>query len=146
MGCLLLQSPDQSRLSEALEKYNAKYHIAPAFQLSERYNLNSQWNETLPDALHPGCYIFYDADMRLLYIGKTSLRNTLGSRVSSYFGNDPVSGGALPKHGGWTSPPAYLQTIKVNFAYEAPSLEEYLIETLQPCNNTRGLKAKVTPD
>jgi len=146
MERLVEQSPDQNRLSDALAKYNAKYHIAPAFRISERYDLNRQWNETLPDARDTGCYIFYDADMRLLYIGKSSLRNTLGSRVSSYFGNDPVSGGALPKHEGWTLPPAYLQTIKVNFAYEAPSLEEYLIETLQPCNNTRGLKAKVTPD
>jgi excinuclease UvrABC nuclease subunit len=84
--------------------------------------------------------MFYSKDGKLLYIGKASGRHFLGGRIASYFRwTDRQSKTGLCAGGDWTSVPSYVQTIKVHQPYEAPSLEEYLIQELRPSDNVRGV-------
>ncbi|WP_020407700.1 hypothetical protein [Hahella ganghwensis] len=43
---------------------------------------------------------------------------------------------------GWRTKPHFLVTASVENFFEAPSLEEYLIEELQPPENILGIKSK----
>ena len=98
------------------------------------YDLEADWTtEGWPFATDYGCYAFYGDSGDLLYIGKASLAD-LGSRLSCYFLPDQTR--AIPKAKGWSFPPQFLQTVRVNERYEAPSLEEYLIRHLHPSDNT----------
>jgi GIY-YIG catalytic domain len=125
----------KNSVRNAVEAYCNKYCISPAFEISELYDLQTDWTtKDYPFAKECGCYVFYaDSDKPLLYIGKASL-NDLGSRLSSHFLSDQSR--AIPRRSGWTSPPRFMQTIRVHEQYEAPSLEEYLIRRLSPSDNT----------
>jgi hypothetical protein len=129
------------KVQEKVEEYCGLYRISPAFELSELYDLQSDWreNKEFPFARDKGCYVFYSDKHELLYIGKASQRNTLGSRIASYFRWDLSRTYIEPRHTGWTFPPRYVQTIKTNHSFEAPSLEEFLILKLEPQDNTSGL-------
>jgi hypothetical protein len=143
-----MQEPrSQNELRQAVQTYCDRYGIEPAFELSALYHLENDWRgQQIPNALGCGCYVFYDSAMELLYIGKVSLNHTLGRRVASYFMWNDETTSLDMKHQHWTRPPAYLQTIKVNEPYEAPSLEEYLLLKLQPIDNTRMARAQAEVD
>lgn len=130
--------PDTTSARKAVEAYCSKYNISPHFELSAIYALTAEnWINSIPFHLNSGCYLFYAEDGTLLYVGKTSLNSGLAGRVIKYFRTRPAF--AL-RHDDWIKPPAFLQTLKVNFAYEAPSLEEYLIQELQPPQNRLGIR------
>ena len=101
------------------------------------YDLQGEWlKNDIPDTERPGVYVFYDEDKNLLYIGKASWNSTVGARIASYFKKNPETAiETLPSHN-WTRDPKYVQTIPVERAFEASSLEEYLITTLRPVDNT----------
>jgi len=130
------------RLEQQVSAYCRRYGITPAFPTSPLWNIEDGYRRNLqfPDAGATGCYAIYSKDGDLLYIGKASLSHTLGARLYSYFTGirSPVPGN--PK-GDWKKPPKYIQTIKVNEPFEAPSLEEFLILKLQPFNNVRKGRA-----
>lgn len=129
--------PGTMGAEKAIESYCSKYNIEPRFQLSPIYALTSEnWKNSIPFHLDQGCYFFYAEGGALLYIGKASFKNDLAGRVVTYFRTRPTF--AL-RHDSWIKPPAFLRTVKVNFAYEAPSLEEYLIQELQPAQNRLGI-------
>lgn len=129
---------DSRKVQQAVDDYCRKYAIDPPFPLSAPYHLAREWKSTtIPHAERCGCYFFYDKEGSLLYIGKVSLSHTLGRRTTSYFRWDDKAAAPVPKHTGWKPPPVWLQTLCVNEPYEAPSLEEYLIDRLRPPSNTR---------
>lgn len=106
-----------------------------------RYDLLSDWklDLMLPYAEEKGVYAFFNKNDELLYVGKASHNSSLGHRVCSYFYAKPDSCGAKPRHP-WAEKgrPRYALITATDFAFEAPSLEEYLIEALQPPENTMG--------
>lgn len=126
-----------------IRKYEREHlNRVPRFE-PVRYDLLSDWklDVMLPYAEGKGVYAFFNKNEELLYVGKASLGNTLGRRVCSYFYAKPDRFGAKPRHP-WTEKgrPRYALITATDFAFEAPSLEEYLIEALQPPENTVGLR------
>lgn len=129
-----------SELAAKIREYADRYALKLPKPLSEPYDLTRQWKtDSFPHADHPGCYFIFDADGDLLYIGKASLRSTVGRRLATYFlwNGKEVD----PKHDGWTKTPSHIRTQPVAKAYEAASMEEFLITELQPSQNTSGIKA-----
>ncbi len=133
-----MPQPTEADIDNAIRKYCARYNVTLKEELSDWYDTRTQWNDYIPNAMERGCYFIYDDTKALRYIGKVSLSHTLGSRVASYF-KKVSRDGAEPVHEGWTCIPTYVRTLAVENAWEAPSLEEYLIVHLQPAQNTRGL-------
>jgi excinuclease UvrABC nuclease subunit len=129
---------------QTIDEYCQLHGLAP-FKLSEFYDLQRDCKQQYPNCGSPGCYLFYNATNELLYIGKTSLRNTLGSRISAHICWNSERSLLVPKEPeSWSKYgyglPRYVQTVATRHPYEAPSLEEYLIDKLQPLLNVRGLK------
>jgi excinuclease UvrABC nuclease subunit len=125
--------PDTTKAREIVSEYCRRYGISPSFEMSDIYHLTAEnWLNPIPFTNNAGCYFFYAEDGALLYVGKAS---DLAGRVTSYFESAPSF---RPRHQGWSMPPRYLQTVKVHDPHEAPSLEEYLIQKLQPPDNKLG--------
>ena len=100
-----------------------------------------RWPEKFPHAGKPGVYFIFSAQMSLLYIGSTT--SDLNGRLGNYFGY--VSGRSGPcrikeMQPPWKTPPCYVRTIAVERPEEAPVLESYLIDSLQPPDNTKGIR------
>jgi hypothetical protein len=139
-----IPTPDaQAAVCSKVEDYCRRYCVSPGFEISEVYDVETDW--TKKNYQHRGdkdygCCVFYSASNELLYIGGT-FWGSIGSRISTYFKKDQTR--AIPNTG-WKDPIRYIQTIRVHEAHEAPSLEQYLITKLQPCNNARGIR-KVPP-
>jgi hypothetical protein len=123
---------DEEKVCGKVREYEKKYRNPnlEKLEISNLYHIPTQWNEVFPFSNENGCYVFYSCDKQLLYVGKASLKHALGARIGSYFRQ------GVPVHNGWSHFPEYLQTIKVQFAFEAPSLEEFLITELTPPDNT----------
>ena len=92
------------------------------------------WPARWPNAEKPGVYVLLDADGHLLYIGKA---DNLGVRLSSYFHHGPNKTCRI-KHDWGPKPPCSLFTVPVAETFEAYSLEQYLIEQLNPPINRLG--------
>lgn len=93
------------------------------------YDINS-WGGT-EVSYKPGCYGFYCAAWDLLYVGKASLSASVGSRCYAHLRHPRPS---------WLPVPAFVLIVEVSEAFEAPSLEEFLIRELQPKFNDRGIR------
>jgi excinuclease UvrABC nuclease subunit len=129
---------DAARIQACINEYCRTYAISPPPELSAAYDLDSAWlTESIPNAERQGCYFIFDRAGGLLYLGKASLGSTIGRRVATYFFWDKAGERLAYRHSGWTREPALLRTASVVNAYEAASLEEYLIGELRPCDNTR---------
>jgi hypothetical protein len=100
------------------------------------------WNDTWPGSGLGGVYAFVAADGEVLYVGKASMNSFLGARLQNYVRNGP-NGGCELKHEGWMPRPRYVVTIALpdETAFEAPSIEEFLIRELNPSNNKAGRSA-----
>lgn len=133
-----MATPDVDRLGAALRAYAALYLGLRCLRLEPRVELHGFWefNTNIQNADEPGCYFLFDADDRLLYVGKASMRSSIGARVASHF---LWNGSALaPANPNWTASPVYLRTVVVSEPWEAASLEEYLIHHLNPPFNVAG--------
>ncbi|NMM46571.1 GIY-YIG nuclease family protein [Rhodospirillaceae bacterium KN72] len=108
---------------------------------SDPWDIQCNFDQTWPNNGRPGCYAIFDHDLELIYIGKT---NNLGKRLGDYFKvdpTDPTRKRGVPKiPEAWGAEPNFVLTVALDNAYEAPSLEEYLIEKFQPLGNTIGIK------
>ncbi len=127
----------------AIGKYEREcLNREPSFE-PVHYDLLSDWKPDIavPCAEDGGVYAFFGKDGKLLYVGKASHSNTLGRRFCSYFYAKPDRLGAKPRHR-WTKRPRYALITATNPAFEAPSLEEYLIHKLKPTDNIVGLRRK----
>lgn len=115
----------------------------PGLSISEVYSLfpqeegaiqvEKQWPDTYPNAQKHGVYVVFGKDLQVLYIGKASMNNTLGSRLSSYFSYaDDKKTCKVKGQEYWSECPKFIATIAVpdNLSFEAPAIEEYLIQSL----------------
>ena len=77
------------------------------------------------------------AGRRLIYVGKASMGNCLWNRLGAYFGGRDE---CRVKHDAWKRPPQFVVTVAVpkSSTWEAPALEEFLIQRLDPIDNVRG--------
>lgn len=103
------------------------------YDLIDGWDPDSYW----PNADKQGIYAIFCADSVLLYVGKASLSGTIGRRLATYFIDNPDGAGAITTPGhSWSRDPRYVLTVSVKNAWEAPSLEEYLIQHLSPIDNS----------
>ena len=102
---------------------------------------DQKWPESWPNSPHAGVYALFCSDLRLAYIGKSSMNSFLGARLSSYFGNAPDKTCRIK--GEWRIQPRFLLTVAVpdSATWEAPALEEFLIQKLNPPLNRNGRSA-----
>lgn len=120
-----------------LSKGSARLQYSEPFDLEEGFRRNSYY----PYASDKKVYAILDSEGVVLYVGKASHGGTLGARFASYFSynKDSASGAAFqPRSINWTRPPCSIVAVKVVNAWEASSLEEYLIAKLAPEDNTVG--------
>lgn len=113
------------------------------FKVSDPYDLVEDWK--VKDSYYPfrnrqGIYAIFDAEWGLLYIGKASNESTIGKRLGTYFKDDEDGKFRLvDSEKSWGDKrPRYIIAVSVSEAYEAPSLEEFLISNLQPKSNSVG--------
>jgi hypothetical protein len=76
----------------------------------------------------PGCYVIYSRDGVPIYIGKASLRATMGSRLAVHERSTDTK---------WADA-GFVQMVEVREAYEAPSLEEFLLGRIYTRENNIG--------
>lgn len=114
---------------------SALYDLFPKNQ-----ELENCWPNKWPHNGEAGVYAIFDEDLNLLYVGKSSMNNSIGSRLSSYFGFETDKSCLIKQPTGWSQSPRFVQAIAVpeGMRYEAPALEEYLIMKLTPPDNTKG--------
>jgi hypothetical protein len=123
-------------LREYVAIYCGKYRnpqLEP-FVVCEPHNMKS-WYRT-PEASKPGCYVFYSDAGEVLYIGKASLTRDVGDRLAAHDYRKPRAS--------WRKQAAFVQFVSVSEAFEAPSLEEFLLTRLSPIGNIR--RGKPPPD
>jgi len=131
-------SLDMRKVGEEVERYCSTYwhpdRPKPVVNAVEGRDRN--WWGT-PRAKRPGVYVLYSADGKLGYIGKASLRATMGNRLYDHFEGGRGTPGRLNDR------TQYVQFIEVSEAHLAPSLEECLIGRLNPPWNNLGPSAAV---
>jgi hypothetical protein len=126
---------------DAVSTYCATHmhHELPSFKCSSIYSAYKKdakeelkcWEGT-EASFQPGCYFIYSALGELLYVGKTSVStSTVGHRLWKHTRNTPPS---------WVPAPALVQIISVDQAFQACSLEDYLIVKLRPKFNVIGAR------
>lgn len=143
---------EMKSLHNVLDRYCNKYRRAdfPTLKISGLYDLfpdsehpglrtQFSWPDSWPGAGKAGVYFFFDSELTLLYIGKASMGNSLGGRLSSFCGFGPNRKCSM-KDDGWKGNPRFVAVISVadHLKFEAPALEEFLIGELQPIDNTIG--------
>jgi hypothetical protein len=123
-----------SALSELVRVFCERYRNPqlPPFIVHEPHSMTS-WYAS-PESAKSGCYVFYSQSGEVLYIGKASLTASMGSRLASH-------DRAIPRSP-WREQAAFVQFVSVAEPFEAPSLEEFLIEKLRPIGNIRGGRSK----
>ena len=123
---------------QAVAEFCGKYGL-PTYEISDRFEIafgyEGRGNKWL-NSDYKGCYFIFARSGQLLYVGKASNRNSIGDRLDDYFEGIRSQNPGAPK-GTWTEPPAYVRTIRVDNGLAA-SLEEYLIEVLDPVDNKIG--------
>jgi len=145
-----------SDLKKVLAKYCRTYRNPklPSLRLSGLYALFPKKYKTRPKDVigcwpdddwpngdKAGVYIFLDSKLNVLYIGKASL---LRDRLGVYFrySDDDLYRCRIPDEHGWTVKPQFVVTIGIpkRTAFESSGVEEYLINHLQPSQNTIGIR------
>lgn len=130
--------------ASAIQSYAASFRRCdlPPLQVAPPLDLFPDQPRTVPyepllrwDASEPwrhaeqaGVYLAYTEQKTLIYVG-TSQR--LAGRLYSYFGG---GSSCVLKYSTWPLPPRYLATVAVpdTHKFEAPALEAYLIQHLNP--------------
>ena len=131
----------------ALERYQTRYRnpSLPKLELSGLYALfpsandhpacdaERSWPDYWPDVDDPGVYFIFDRALDLLYVGKAAI---LGRRLSEWFQYNETRDCRVI--GTWSRRPEIVATARVGAAFEACSLEEFLIAELLPSDNIAG--------
>ena len=138
-----LKASMHKTLEEALSlvnAYNQKYNTS--FEADRLYELfpvgdgkygfkENSW----PCNGKAGVYLILDENKNIIYVGQSS---SLSYRFYQYFKDE--DGVCVVRSSYWTATPHFIVAIAApdDAKYERLSLEEYLIERLQPSDNTRG--------
>lgn len=103
-------------------------------------NATKTWRDSWPFGDRAGVYFVFGREMKLLYIGKASMNNCMGARLSHWFWGDCHS--ECKVHGKWSEDPFFVQSLAMpaGLEFEAPALEEFLIREINPPDNTAGRK------
>ena len=129
-------SADALRLKACIERYHVEHrHPDRPRPIMHAIHTMQSW-EGKPESWAKGCYAIYSADGDILYIGKASNTKTVGDRIVRF----------RYKRSNWQPPPEFVQIIEVAEAFEAPSLEEFLIREMQPRFNDRGINRRIGPE
>ena len=141
-------------LMNALVDYESKYRhpLLSGFDVGKLYDIYPEkgnqdtlvgysWPEKWPYNDRAGVYAFLDENLEVLYIGKSSMNNSLGSRLGKYVRYNSQKRCELNNHNLWKGEPRYVVTIAVpdTSRFEAASLEEYLISHIQTTDNKNGI-------
>ncbi len=129
----------------AIAKYEDRYKIEVSKSHSDLVSISDLFTEKKywPAATKQGIYCIFSATNELLYVGKASMSGSIGARLSCHFWYDPNTGFQFEFDGseeGWGGKPVFLCVFPTQHPYEAPSLEEYLINELRPPGNVRGVR------
>jgi hypothetical protein len=151
-----------SDLNDALKHYeeHIRRQNLPPFELSGLQALFPElepspdpaldWPKAWPFGDRQGVYFIFGSAFRLLYVGKASMRHRLGDRLSSYVQYERPAMTCRVVHLGWSQQPRFVATLAVpdKMSFEAPALEEYLIQTLSPPDNVHGRRPSIgqTPE
>ena len=113
-----------------LNEFNTK-HPRPhgKLKLTDLLDISTQSRASWPSNEEPGVYVFLDSDKFVSYIGKAS--HNIGSRLSARFDvkwNSKTSESSDCKY--ITAIP-----LPINVGFEAPAIEEYLLERLNTKHN-----------
>lgn len=141
----------------AIKEYKETYRRQdlPGLELSGLYALFpdeattpdvvSRWNDKWPLCERCGVYFIFGRSGRLLYVGKASMKSSIGYRLSTYFQCDKPTGGCRLLYTVVTEKPMYVAALAVpaDMPFEAAGLEEFLIRRLRPCDNVRGMHAAI---
>lgn len=123
-----------------IEEYNRSY--GTSFITSEPYRLFPDEDgvcefkdQSWPCNGHAGVYLILANDGELLYVGQTL---SFGYRFYQYFKDD--NGTCVVRSSNWSKEPVAIVAVAADDdkKYERLSLEEYLIQKLQPIDNVRG--------
>jgi excinuclease UvrABC nuclease subunit len=119
-------------------EFQGLYDLFPRPARKSQVPVSAAWPDEWPHNSRQGVYAILDDALTVLYVGKASMRNVIGSRLSSYFGYDETRGCKI--YHKWTNTPRYIAAIAVpqNSTFEAPALEEFLIQVLDPSDNSKG--------
>ncbi|HVM48392.1 MAG TPA: hypothetical protein VMU04_10210 [Candidatus Acidoferrum sp.] len=120
-----------------LEPMSGLQALFPDLELAPE--VTSKWPEGWPCGADPGVYFIFGTGVRLLYVGKASMGANIGSRLSTWFKETPGRGCRVV-HSGWSEQPRFVAALRVpaGMAFEAPALEEFLIDRLSPPDNRNG--------
>jgi excinuclease UvrABC nuclease subunit len=135
---------DRDRLQEKVAEYCNRYCISPVFEISEPFDIERDLTAYYPNSNSAGCYAIYTASGELLYIGKASNKHVMGFRLGNIWKLNADRTAPITKKDWGDKKPQIIQTIPVHEPYEAPSLEEFLILTLQPPCNIIGRTKRET--
>lgn len=131
------------RALELIEVYNNRYNTQ--FEISELYSLFPNQNEygfteSWPFLNEGGVYLILNKNQEVIYVGKADV---FGHRLYYHFRADR-EGNCIIVETGWKDHPHYIINIKVPASrlYENLSLEGYLIQELDPEENTIGRSRK----
>jgi hypothetical protein len=93
------------------------------------------WPAWWPNGNQPGVYLIFSTNMELLYVG---MSGHLGSRLNCWFWWEAGPGSGCKVMHNWKNRPHYVATVALGRAFEALGLEGFLIEELNPPENTLG--------
>ncbi len=125
-------------LLEPLAQIRGLYALFPELETAKEVTAN--WPATWPSGSDKGVYFIFGTQVRLLYIGKASMSANISSRLSHWFKYAKPGNGCRVVHSGWSEQPRFVATLPVpkGMPFEAPALEEFLIEWLSPPDNLNG--------
>ena len=121
-----------------LEQISGLYALFPDLEMAP--GVTSKWPDGWPASSRKGVYFIFGTQVRLLYIGKASMSASIGSRLSHWFNYARPGNGCRVVHSGWSEQPRFVAVLPVpeGMAFEAPALEEFLIDRLSPSDNVNG--------
>lgn len=142
-------------LKSSLARYSAEFRHPSLRQLlvSGIYDLfpetgtptnvpaESKWPDPWPNAESAGVYAMLDENLFVRYVGKASMKSSIGRRLSSYFIYEDRANNKrckLSHPEGWLAHPRFVVSVPVSLSFESPSIEEFLILQLLPPENLQG--------
>lgn len=115
------------------------YSLFPETEVTSPMEITMRWPDDWPNVDRQGVYVILGDDLDLLYVGKASMKSTLGTRLNFYFSSTEDKRCRV-NHDNWKNSPRYVVTIAVprEMPFEAPAIEEFLIRELGPPENAKG--------